>query len=168
MKSLLFYLPLILCLISCNREKIDLEKSTENTDKSQLRAVYWGIEADDCQLVHQMLMKPGHLKLNITRLESSFCIFIRNPEETCEKISNYFPWGDILEVIDLEAFMKLPDMIVCDTCQDKNIEWIEVETKQGNKKVKFYRGQTIPQIQALQAKINDLKTVFSASECRNP
>jgi hypothetical protein len=168
MKNLFFYLPLFLLFSGCNQEKLDLEKSKQSTEKSQLKAVYWGIEEDGCHIVHSLQIEPGLLRFEAREIQPSLCVFVRNPNHSCEKISDYYPWGDVLEVIDLQAFMNLPEQIECNTCEDNILEWIEVKMENSSKKVKFNRGQIIPSIRTLQEKIIQLKDSFVAGECIHP
>jgi hypothetical protein len=62
---------------------------------------------------------------------------------------------------DTSGFMMLDSVIGCPNCDDSGGEWIEVRSLDGTKRVDFPRGDSIPQISDLLAKIRAIRKDFT-------
>ena len=58
------------------------------------------------------------------------------PQKNCT--DSFASFESLLEKIDLEAFSELDETIGCPDCADGGAEWIEITTRDANKRVVFY------------------------------
>lgn len=69
-------------------------------------------------------------------------------------------WEDLIEIINMDEFEKLDDVIGCPDCTDGGSEWIEIILKQKRKKVTFEYGDSLKETNKLLEKLRGIRNRY--------
>jgi len=85
------------------------------------------------------------------------------PEITNEVSLSKTEWQRILDFVDFEKFLSLPDMIGCPGCTDAPVERIEISVGEKTKSISFEFHDNIPEIDDLRMKLNNIHKIARPS-----
>ena len=71
-------------------------------------------------------------------------------------------WNRIIDSIDFQKFITLPDKIGCPGCADAPVNWIEISDGNQTKKIEFENQDNIPEIKQLRAILEEITTTLNS------
>ncbi len=70
-------------------------------------------------------------------------------------------WNRIIDSIDFQKFVTLPDKIGCPGCADAPVNWIEISDGNQTKKIEYENQDNIPEIKQLRAILEEITTTLN-------
>ncbi|MDX1441027.1 MAG: hypothetical protein R3237_01035 [Nitrosopumilaceae archaeon] len=85
------------------------------------------------------------------------------PDLTKEIKFSKSAWNNLLDLIDFEKFILLPDKVGCPGCADAPVEWIEISFDEKTKRIEFEKGDQIPEIKKLIETLEKIRNPIESS-----
>lgn len=73
-------------------------------------------------------------------------------------------WNRIVDSIDFQTFVTLPDRIGCPGCADAPVNWIEISDGNQTKKIEYESQEYIPEIKQLRTILEEITTKFNPTQ----
>lgn len=104
----------------------------------------------------------GYCKAELA-INSKRIVFTKNswdpsyPEIKKERPILSDKWSSLIDILDLEKFLLLPETIGCPDCADGGAEWIEIFDGSTTKRVTFEYGASVPGIDPFVKKMREIR-----------
>jgi hypothetical protein len=159
--KILILLMTSVVLLSCNSGK-NIKSSDGNTP--QLSAEISLTDTSEYIIYGQSFgrcrgychIKSIYSTKDIVTTSSSWSDTLSYPQKTKITASNLASYKQLLELVNLEDFHKLPETIGCPDCADGGASWIEISHLGKKQKVNYEFGKAPKELVALEAKIKPM------------
>ncbi|GAB2548294.1 hypothetical protein [Spirosoma aerophilum] len=86
------------------------------------------------------------------------------PTKTCQTTISQESWNSLRDLVNPDAFKKIPERLGCPDCADGGAEYIELESGDQRHRVTFEYGKTIPGFESLVSALRSQRERFD--ECK--